>query len=299
MKKASVIVWLCGVLWATPTLAQELLATVNIDAEQVQSQEKQVFEDLKNNIKQFLNNRRWTTDKFGVSEKIKININIRLDKMSPNRVEAKAMIQVSRPVYGVGYESPLLSFFDQDFNFDYTQNQTIEFNEQSYIGNLSSLLMFYAYLALAFDYDSFGKLGGNAFFEKAQLIMTNAQGGAEEGWKQFDNNPNSRYWLMDNIMSPQFKEFREAIYVYHRLGFDVLASNAEDGRAKIMQAIGMVKRTHDVRPNSCMLRTFFNTKDNEIINVLSEASSGDRAAMAELLSTMDPTSTEKYEKLTK
>jgi hypothetical protein len=282
------------------TSAQEILATVSIDAELIQNMEKQIFMDMKQNITQFINTRKWTNDKFSPIEQIKVNFGIKLMSMpSTSKFKATAQIQASRPVYGVGYETITLNFLDKDFNFDYTPSQPLDFNEATYFNNLSSLIGFYVYFILGIDYDTFSKAGGNAYFEKALLALNNAQSGGEAGWRQFDDNPNNRYWLMENMGSPQFREFREGLYVYHRQGLDVMVSKPEEGRAKIIETLVMLKKIFDVRPSSCLLRTYFNTKDLELINVLQDATSAEKSKAVELLKLMDPTNSDKYDKLLK
>lgn len=298
MYKILTLVW-CF-FFTTNVHAQEIMANVIIDAELIQTQEKQIFQDMKETITQFLNTRRWTNDKFSAQEKIKLTIQIRLQSVpSVNKYKATAQIQSSRPTYGTGYESPVLTFFDTDFNFDYAPSQPIDFNENAYQNNLSSLLAFYAYLAIAMDYDSFSKGGGTQYFDKLVLIMNNAQSGPEAGWRQAESNNNSRYWLLENLTSPQFKEFREGTYVYHRLGLDGMLQDPELGRSKILEVLTNLKKVYDIRSNSCLLRTYFNTKDLELINVFSDGTSSEKSKAIELLKTMDPTNTEKYEKIIK
>ena len=280
-------------------VAQELLVNVIIEDEQIETSERQIFKDMKQNITQFMNTHKWTDDKFAPNERINVTFSIRLQTMpSTGKYTAIAQIKSSRPIYGVGLESPMINFLDKDFNFDYQPSQSIEFNDASYINNLGSLLGFYANLILGLDYDSYAKSGGNLYFERALQAMNNAQQSGETGWKQFDNNPNSRYWLMSNMISPQFKDFRDATYSYHRQGLDIMLTKPEEGRTKVFETIVMLKKINDVVPNSCLLRTYFNTKDKEIIDILREASMAEKGKAAELLKIMDPTNSSEYDKLT-
>lgn len=282
--------------------SQEIIATVRVDASDLQNLEKSIFTDMEQNIKQFLNNRKWTNDKFSVGEKIKMNVLIKiLSQDGIGKYKGSVQIQSSRPVYNSSYETILINHLDKDCNFEYVQYQTIDFNDNTFISHLSSILAFYTYIALALDYDSFSKFGGSTFLEKAQLVLNNAQQQGQSAWEN-GGGSNSRYWLFENLNSPQFKDFREANYIYHRLGFDSMQKNTkeptlEESYKKMLDALDLIKKCFDVRPNSALIRTYFNTKDKEFVSIFSEAGTREKIRIYELLKVMDPTNLDNYEKL--
>ena len=49
------------------------------------------------------------------------------------------------------------------------------------MSNLTSMLAFYAYIIIGVDYDTFSELGGTPYFQKAQLVVNNAQTANREG----------------------------------------------------------------------------------------------------------------------
>lgn len=300
MKFKDILYFIAFLLIGYSANAQELIANVIIDHELIQNTEKSIFIDMKSNIQQFINTRKWTNDRYGPTEKIKMNLNIKLqDQPSIGQFKGVVQIQFIRPVYGVGYETSTINYLDKDFVIQYTLSQPMEFNDNSYTTNLTSLIAFYIYIGLGMEYDSFSKLGGSSYFEKAQLVLNTAQNNGDQGWKQFGNNPNNRYWLNENINNPIFKEFREATYTYYRLALDELAAKPEEARTKIIEVLTTIKRAHDAKPNSALLRTFFNTKGDEIIKIMSEASPAEKGTALELLRIMDPTNTDNYEKMMK
>jgi Domain of unknown function (DUF4835) len=276
---------------------QELNVSVLVDAEQIQLTDKSIVNDMRTNISQFLNSRKWTNDKFQINEKIKVNFNLKLTEMPAiSQFKGALQIQFSRPVYGSNYESLSLNFLDKDFNFSYVQGQPIQYNDNTFTDNLSSMLAFYAYFILGMDYDSFSKMGGNPFFEKTlQIVINAAQVG--EGWSQNSSNPNSRYLLNENMNNPQFTEFREYTYQYYRLGLDQMSKSAEDGRNKIIEALPILKKINDTKPNSCLFRTYFNTKKEELVKILADANPQQKNAMVELLKSIDPINTNSYDKI--
>lgn len=298
IKKISVLIF---ILCFNRVFSQEIQGIIKVDAELIQTQDKSFFRDMESNITQFVNQRRWTSDKFGPTEKVKATFNIKLEKadVSTGRYEGSCLVQFSRPVYNSSYETMTLSFFDKDFDFDYTIGQTLDYNDNAFITNISSMIAFYIYIGLGQDYDSFSKLGGNTYFEKANLVVTNAQNAPNNGWRQIGNNPNSRYWLIENFMSPTFKQFREATYTYYRQGMDSFVEKPEEARGKILEALASIKDVHDAKPNATLIRTYFNSKDGELIKIFSDATPMEKTRAIELLKAMDPTNTDNYEKIMK
>ena len=172
---------------------------------------------MENAFSQFLNSRKWTNDEFQPEERIKCNINITLNQMpSIGSIEGTEQIQAARPIYNTNYESILMNFADRDWVFEYVEYQPLDFNENSYINNLTSMLAFYAYIILGLDYDSYSADGGNNFYQIAQNIVTNAQQSGRPGWSSLESNRN-RYWLVENLTNAQINIMRKAWYRYHRL----------------------------------------------------------------------------------
>ena len=165
----------CFLLSFGTLLAQELDATVRVNYETIQSQDKRLFREMEEEFQQFLNNNKWTNDTYGPKERITCNFSINLTE-SPATGQYKATVQVQsvRPVYGSGYETPLLNFADRDWNFDYVESQPMNFNPNSYSNEITSLLAFYAYIVIGYDYDSFSELGGAPHFDRAQQVAQTA-----------------------------------------------------------------------------------------------------------------------------
>src|SRR4051812_40427241 len=81
--------------------AQELNANVIINSEKVQTTVKSVFDNMKNDITSFINNRKWTNDAFNTEERIKCNFFITLTGGSTTDgvYEGTIQVQFIRPVY--------------------------------------------------------------------------------------------------------------------------------------------------------------------------------------------------------
>ncbi len=280
-----------------PSFSQELNANVVVNTQAVQTTEQRVFQDMEKAFKQFLNNRKWTDDAFASEERINCNFIITIDKNpSVGVFEATVQIQSSRPVYGSGYESIIFNFADRDWQFQYVESQPIQFNENNFTDNISSLLAYYAYIIIGLDYDSYSELGGTTYFEKAQKIVTNAQQSANgPGWDQFGSNRRrNRYWLAENLINQQLEPVRKGIYSYHRLGLDTFTTNEEESRNNILTTVKALEEARKVQPQSILIITFLDAKSTELINIFSKGNPQTRKEAYNSLVIIDPTQTDKY-----
>ncbi len=281
--------------------SQELNCRVVVNTDQLQTQEKQIFEELQTQIYEFMNYRQWTDDEFKPEEKINCSILIQITSMSaPNggRITAIAQIQSSRPIYGVDYETQLLNFSDKNFNFDYTQSQELNYNENSYISNLTSLLAYYAYMIIGYDYDSFAPLGGTPYFNKARDIVNNAQQSPYEGWKAFEG-VNNRYWLVDNMLNPQFEPFRKITYRYNREVLDTFkdTKTQKESQEKIIAMFEEIQKIRNIVPTSVLLNSYFFTKGDEFVTIFKSADMQTKMKAYSTLRKLDPSNADVYQKM--
>ena len=295
MRKLVVVIVTVISLYRTGN-CQELNCEVKIENQQITGTDRRVFDVMETAITEFLNNRKWTGDNFKNQERIVCNILINItEHPSTERFKGTLQIQSRRPVYNTSYNSVLLNHLD-DISFDYVENQPLEFSETSFISNLTSLLGYYAYLLIGLDYDSFSLNGGTPYLQKALTVANNAQNTDDIGWKAFGNN-NNRYWLINNMMDASFVPLRECMYNYHRKGLDIMYENKELGRTAIYESIESLNRVHDIKPLSYNLQVFFTAKSDELINIFSGAFADEKGKVINLLNSIDPSNSNKYQKI--
>ena len=277
---------------------QELNFTVSINADVVQTTERAIFDDMKTSFERFLNENKWTNDQFRNNEKIKANLVLTIqDQPSIGQFTANAQIQVVRPVYGSTYETLLLNFADRDWAFQFTQSQPLQFNENSFTNNLTSLLAFYAYITLGLDYDSFSPLAGTAHYQTALNIVNNAQNSGAPGWGQFQGRRN-RYWLVENLLTNgQYQPVRQALYDYHLNGIDIFQTNPEEARNNILSAIKNIQQVNSILPNAILVISFMDAKNDELVNIFSQGPMPIRREVYNELLKLDPTRRSKYQKI--
>jgi hypothetical protein len=278
--------------------AQELNCQVQVLSQQIAGSDKSAFVALQTAIYEFMNNRKWTNESFKLEERIDCSILINLtDRIGTDEYKGTFQIQSRRPIFKTSYNSVLINFNDQDFQFKYIENQPLEYNENTFTGNLTAVLAYYAYLVIGLDYDSYALNGGTPYLQKALAISNNAQDAAEPGWKAFESNKN-RYWLINNLLDASFVPLRECYYNYHRKGLDVMVDNKEGGRTAISESIENLKKVHGIKPLSFNMQVFFNAKSDEVINIFSGAFTDEKAKIVNTLNEIDPTNANKYAKIT-
>src|SRR5690606_20588467 len=182
----------------------------------------------------------------------------------------------------------------------YVESQPLEFQRFSFVDNISSLLAFYAYIALGIDYDSFSPRGGDSIFEIANNIVSNAQQSSRPGWAQNPSERRNRYWLSNDLYGSQVMvPVRDAYYLYHRQGMDLLALRPKEAYENILEAIKKVSEANKAQPNSILTITFMDAKSDEISKILKNASLEIRTEAVELLLEVDPNNARKYQEILK
>jgi hypothetical protein len=279
--------------------AQELNCNVQINSSQVQGSDKSVFDAMQKAIFEFMNSRKWTNNVFKISERIECTVLINItEQLSVNDFKATIQIQARRPVYSTSYFTTTLNYLDKQFDFQFNEFDPLIFNEATFTNNLTSVLSFYANIIIALDYDSYSMKGGTKYLQKAQTIVSNAQGAKESGWKAFEDDRN-RYWITKNLLHNDYIILRECYYNYHRLGFDVMAKSVPIGRAAVLKSLKTLEQVYIRNPANFILQIFFNAKANEVVDLFVESLPKEKAEVSNLLNKIDPTNQSKYEKITK
>jgi len=289
-----ILAWLL-VLTGFFSRAQELNCTVSVLTPQIQASDKTIYETLKNSIRDFVNNRKWTGDKFQNSERIECSILITIsERIGADQFRGNIQIQSRRPVYKSSYSSPIINHLDNDFTFKYLQDQTLDYDESGNTFNLTSVLAYYSYIFIGLDYDTYSPEGGTVYYQKAQTIVNNAQASVDKGWKSFESSRN-RYWLVENLLNPVFKPMRNCLYSFHRMGLDKMTENSTESRATISESLKGLRAVYNDKPNSFLMQVFFNTKADEIVNIYSAATQEEKGEMVPTLSLIDPANISKYQ----
>ncbi len=290
------------ILLTNAVTAQELNCQVSVTSTpsfSATANDKEIFIDLENNITEFMNTTVWTDDVFEIEERINVSILITITaKNGTDGFSGQIQVQSTRPVYNTSYNTTTFNHIDKNFDFVYLRNTALLFSIDRFRSNLTSILAFYAYMVLGYDYDSFSLKGGTTYFVKAQQVANNAQHLTSTDWDpNKKGSRDTRYYIVDNALQSVFEPIRATYYNYHRLGFDIMYSDPEKARQVILQSINAMDRVNRSRPGSVNLQIFFNTKSQEIISLFSQADNSVKNSAVNILKRLDPINASKYESI--
>ncbi|MBT2160986.1 DUF4835 family protein [Zobellia laminariae] len=280
-----ILIFICS-FFVVSVSAQEMNCVVTINADQVSQTNQQIFKTLERSLNDFINKNKWTNRTYKENERISSQMFITITNYESNRFEGNIQIQSSRPVFNTSYETPIFNYKDNQLNFEYIEFQPLVFNENVFESNLVSVVSFYVYTMLGLDADTFSLEGGTEYFRKAQQITTQAQGSNYTGWDQ--NSDRSRFELVDNLLSNTYREYRIAMYNYHRKGLDILGDNNSTGKQVIAGTMKLFETMIKRRPNAFLIQTFFDAKSDEIQNIFSDGPKVDIVQLKETLNNIAP-----------
>ena len=274
------------------TQAQQLNCTVTVDSQTLSVTNQQVFKTLQTSISEYINKTDWTGQAVKQNEKINCSMYITVSSNNSDQFTATIQVQSSRPVFNSSYSSPVLNYNDKDFNFRYTEFENLIFSPTTFDSNLVSVIAFYSYMILGMDADTFVAESGNSYFEIAQNISNVAQQGGSKGWSQSDGNQN-RYFLINDILSPAFKQVRQTMFEYH-VGLDVMSQDLKASKVKIKESLIDLGKLNTSRPNAFLTRVFFDAKSDEIVSIFSGGPSITISDLADNLNKISPLNSSKW-----
>ena len=258
-------------------VSQELLCNVQVNASQIQTSDRKIFQTLQTSIYEFLNNTQWTNTQIQNEERIECTFLISItERVSNDEFKATLQVQSTRPIYGTSYKSTMFNYNDKNFRFKYLEYQSLEFSETTHLSNLTSVLAFYVNIILGLDFASFSDQGGMEYFVKSQNIVNNCQNAPEIGWKAFENDKN-RYWIAHDFLDSRYGTIHDILYRYHRLGMDKLSEEPDDARFEITESLEELRKIYRENPSAFILKLFFDAKAEEISKIYSEAYPNEQA----------------------
>jgi hypothetical protein len=276
--------------------SQELNCNVVVNAQQTGNENLPIFKTLEKQLKEFVNNTKWTNKTFAAQERIDCSMVINVVNYSGEAFQATLQVQSSRPVFGSSFTTPIYNFNDKDFNFRYLEFQNLIYNPSQFESNLVSVLAFHINMVLGLDAESFSENGGDVYFKQAQTITNYSQQENFKGWK-LEDGLQSRFALIDNILSPTFKEYRQVMYNYHRKGLDAMSGNVKEGKDQIAASLKLFQAMNNRRPNSFLLRVFFDAKADEIEQIFSDGPNVNIASVKETLQKVAPMHSSKWQNI--
>ena len=278
--------------------AQELNCAVEVNSQQVEGTNKNVFNALQEAISTYMNETKFSNAIFSPNEKIECRLFLTVKEYTDDRIKGELQLQLSRPVYNSTYTTTLFNFRDTKVEFGYREGYPLIFNENTVENNLTAILDYYAYLFLAIDFDSFSPKGGQPFYDRAQSVVQQAQSIGEVGWRTFEDTKN-RAAVLSSYTDTNTAGIRNLLYNYHRKGLDEMVTSPDKGRAVITESLKELKTIADNSPMSVALSLFRDSKLDELVNIYSKAPSAERETAYDILQPIYPTESERLDKIKK
>ena len=276
---------------------QDLNARVQILSPQVQNTNKRMLDVLEKAVSDFLNNRTWSANEVQPQERIDCSFVITINEWDgSSNFTAQAQIISTRPVFNTSYNSPVLSISDQNFNFSYTEGQLMDYSDQQYMNNLTSLLAYYAYVIVGLDADTFESNGGTPFYAAAQNIVNNAQNTGFTGWRSMEGTDN-RFWLVNNLLDRRYQPLRDFLYSFYLKGLDKMSDQVQEGRKVILGLLPLLQKVDRLAQGAVFNQVFFTAKSDELIGLFEGMGPQERVQAYNILAEVDPANANKYERL--
>ncbi len=299
MRIVSIILLFVLTLTVQSLTAQELRCNVSVNASRITGVNQNQFRTMQMDLYDFLNNRKWTNHNYSNNERIECSFNIQLNKqISSDEYEGVITVQSKRTAYGSSYKTTVLNIRDESFRIRYQEYQSIDFAETGNRDNLTSILAYYVYIILGFDYDTYSLNGGTEYFEKARQIVNDSQNFpvSYRGWKSHESDYN-RYWLVDNVLNSTYSDYRLLMYNYHRKGLDTMAESVEAGRAEIAESLRLIQRVFRARSRLYITQLFFDTKSAELVSIFSQSYPDEQERVVQILKECDPSNASRYDRI--
>lgn len=284
---------LCALLFLVmpfqPSSAQELDPTVTVNATKIQGTNRDVFQTLESDLREFMATQSWTEYKFAEEERIKCSFAITVNSYEANtgKFECDMAVQSSRPVYGSTYSTTVFNFHDTDVGFNFTAQDRLDYTPgNSPDNNLIAIMAFYSYLIIGLDFDTMAPSGGSDILRQAENIAAGA-GALGGGWRSFDSNAN-RYTIISDYMNGNLSAFRQLFYDYHRKGLDDMSTNADRGRGTITQSLDLLVSAKQAKGTSILPSLFTEIKKDELVNIYSKGLAKEKEKVASLLTDVNP-----------
>jgi hypothetical protein len=248
--------------------AQEILADVTCNYEQVPASNKDYLIDFDKRVKDYINNTRWIGKNYG-NDKIQVSLSILfVSGNSDNVYNAKVVIESQRPLFdgekSKGKTTKMIRFLDDKWEFVYMKGQNLD-NEERRFDPLTSFIVYYMYTILGFDSDTYEKeFGGSDLFRRAQGVLQLGAASPRAGWKKTAGATYSRWDLNEELLSVKMIPVRTGFFNYHYNGLDIKTAQPEEAYKNVLKALQDISSVKKNYPNSIIVKNFFDLKYVEI-----------------------------------
>lgn len=273
--------------------AREFRCTVQINYRQLEGSGFEFLDDLKEEIEDYFNNNNWTEDRFEPHELIECSLQVIFqENITLTSFRTQLILNSTRPIYGTMAKTPLLQINDSEWSFGYSQGSPLIFEIERFDA-LTTVLDYYAYLMLGYDYDSFSEFGGEEHFQTAKRIQQLGVASNAVGWGTIDVS--GRASIVDQMTSPRMRPLRQVYFQYHIEALDLFTTDQDTARIKVLEILQTMYELYEDQSRQYVFDIFFGTKNLELVGIFED--SQERTQAYDLLADADPSRLSTYESL--
>lgn len=260
---ACIIAFLC---WCHSVSAREISAEVQIDFQNSVIENSLVINELKTQLFNYINDRRWNeTSNEQSSLPLKMTFVFMVNSVIDGRFKADLQVIAQRPVYNSGYYSPILLFNDLGIEFTFNRGDKLTNSNNTFLTNIVPLVDYYCFLALGLERDSFSRLGGTKYFLRARSLVDFVKN-LFPGWN-YTNGTIARPDIIDEILSPENADYRQAWYTYHYKGLDHFILGVKQAKQVALDYINTLLDIRLPKQQNRLIRFLMITKQDELVNI--------------------------------
>ncbi len=139
--KKFLLIFLGLLIFSSKNFAQELNCQVDVIVDnkvEVSSTEKEILDQMKQTVSDFMNNTTWTKDKFNIEERINCILRIQIKSIpSTGNYSGSISVQSNRPAFNSNYNSILFNFQDDDMQISFSRNTVLQYAQNQFKDNLN------------------------------------------------------------------------------------------------------------------------------------------------------------------
>ena len=237
-----------------PVSSQQIKANVTLMLERLPLEKQQRLKDFSEEIVTYLNNYDWTGEV--LDEPIPVTIQIFLNDNSVSYEERFA------GTFLISNNSDI-QYYDKYWRFPYQAGNSLEHNENVF-HPMTGFLDFYVYLIIAGEYDKFGKLLGEPYFERSKQLSEQGMFDITfvKGWEE-------RSDLIEYILSDDYKSYRLAKDLFF-LGKSYIGEEDTTSQKLFGEAVDMLDTLLELDPEHKAALQFIQAHHLEFIDLLKE-----------------------------
>jgi hypothetical protein len=269
-----------GVLFtALPLTAQEIKATVTVNMDQINANERDNIATLQQDIQTYLNSQSFTGKEYkNDADKIKwkdepvemvVSVFVQSGSQLSGDYSATLLLAAKRPLFGGKSSSVTFQYLDKSWSFRYSRGMVPSYQPFRY-DSFASILDYYALMAIGFDLDSYYELAGTSAFQKALQVAQTGSSAGDPGFKAIYDQPGqiTRFTLVNELLDLRYEAFRKLTAAYYLNGLDYMGDKPDAARQTIDELFVRFADFKDKLPTqSALWVVFFDTKFREFCDI--------------------------------